>query len=140
MTDTKPQIRTKAEIQNLKDGWKKDPCWDIEHTEGFEAHEAELKLFSDECEKEWEQKRIARKEEAAKAWAIPFEKYHEAAIAHGKAIAEKDNAKKLMLHYLSELPMNIDSDCRVEIKEIVDSIIDSAVAQVKFDLIKSGKL
>lgn len=140
MTNTTPQTRTQEEIQNLKYGWKKDPCWDIEHTEGFEAHEEELKLFSDECKKEWDKARVSRQKETAKAWGIPFEKYQDAALAIGKAKAEKDNAKNLMVHYLSALPLNIDSDCRAEMREMVDSIVEAAVAQVKFDLIKSGKL
>lgn len=35
-------IKTSEEIQALKDGWVKDPCWDIEKTEGFEEHHDEL--------------------------------------------------------------------------------------------------
>jgi len=29
---------TPEQIQKLKDNWSQDPCWDIEDTEGFEAH------------------------------------------------------------------------------------------------------
>ena len=47
--------RTEAELNDLKAGWYEDPCWDIEDTEGFEAHAEELKAFSEECKKSWEQ-------------------------------------------------------------------------------------
>lgn len=36
---------TREEINDLKHGWKEDPCWDLEFTEGFEAHAAELRTF-----------------------------------------------------------------------------------------------
>lgn len=38
--------RTRADVESLKAAWKEDPCWDLEHTEGFEAHYWELKAFS----------------------------------------------------------------------------------------------
>lgn len=40
-----PQLRTDAEIADLKRQWKADPCWDIEDTEGFEAHRHELEAY-----------------------------------------------------------------------------------------------
>lgn len=43
----------KAEIEKLKNAWHKDPCWDIEETEGFEAHRKELYQFRKKTEKEW---------------------------------------------------------------------------------------
>lgn len=40
-----PQIKPRAEIEALKENWLSDPCWDIEDTEGFEAHYGELYAF-----------------------------------------------------------------------------------------------
>lgn len=37
--------KTRAEIEALKANWLGDPCWDIEETEGFEAHRSELYTF-----------------------------------------------------------------------------------------------
>jgi len=37
--------RTPEEIDQLKSNWAHDPCWDIEDTEGFEAHYEELKAW-----------------------------------------------------------------------------------------------
>jgi hypothetical protein len=56
--------QTKEEIQTLKDSWMKDPCWDIEETEGFEEHVEELLAFRKEKEAEWtrqEEERIAKR-------------------------------------------------------------------------------
>lgn len=39
------QIRTTEELNQLKENWLKDPCWDIETTTGYEAHAEELKEF-----------------------------------------------------------------------------------------------
>ncbi len=48
-------MATKEEIEKLKSDWVKDPCWDIEKTEGFEDHEAELLAFRIEREKKWDE-------------------------------------------------------------------------------------
>lgn len=45
--------RTPQEIQKLKQDWANDPCWDLEDTEGFEAHREELKEFSDFKTRSW---------------------------------------------------------------------------------------
>ncbi len=37
--------KTREEIEALKKDWLKDPCWDIEATEGFEAHHDELYIY-----------------------------------------------------------------------------------------------
>ena len=46
-------MKTSDEIYNLKMNWQADPCWDIEYTEGFEAHIAELLTFRVESETLW---------------------------------------------------------------------------------------
>lgn len=50
------EIKSEEEIKNLKQNWLEDSCWDIETTEGFEAHKVELKKFRLEQEKLWEDK------------------------------------------------------------------------------------
>ena len=37
--------KTRDQIESLKHSWMYDACWDIEETEGFEAHKEELKAF-----------------------------------------------------------------------------------------------
>lgn len=51
------EIRTAEEIAALKRGWKADPCWDIEDTEGFEAHRDELTAYHLECRAQWDKAR-----------------------------------------------------------------------------------
>ena len=55
-------LKTPQEIQDLKDNWLADPCWDIEDTEGFEAHREELLAFHNEHRAEWDRERKLRKE------------------------------------------------------------------------------
>lgn len=45
--------KTKGQIEALKQDWTNDPCWDIEDTEGFEAHRVELLAFRLQKEAEW---------------------------------------------------------------------------------------
>jgi len=54
-------MATDMEIKELKDSWMKDPCWDIESTEGFEAHTQELLDFRKQVEEEAEEKANVRK-------------------------------------------------------------------------------
>jgi hypothetical protein len=49
--------KTTEELNALKKSWIKDPCWDIETTEGFEQHQAELLAFRKEMEAKWEAER-----------------------------------------------------------------------------------
>lgn len=58
--------KTVEEIEKLKEGWKKDPCWDIEDTEGFEDHRNELVLwrieYEAQCEASHQERVKARRE------------------------------------------------------------------------------
>lgn len=54
-------MKTKEELEKLKEDWRRNPCWDIEETEGFEEYHDQLHSFRLEYEKEcdiaWEAKR-----------------------------------------------------------------------------------
>jgi hypothetical protein len=58
--------KTPEEIEALKANWRKDPCWDIEDTEGFEEIKAELELyrleFEAECERRNQEEKAKRAE------------------------------------------------------------------------------
>lgn len=54
--------RTPEEIEKLKKSWAYDPCWDIEDSEGFEAHYEELKAWRLDTEKKHELAEQARRE------------------------------------------------------------------------------
>ena len=43
-------IRSASALEELKKQWHIDPVWDIETTEGFEAHRHELYLYRIEVE------------------------------------------------------------------------------------------
>ena len=63
--------RSQSEVFELKQQWKADPSWDIEDTEGFEAHHDELLAFRMECEAEWEQQDKTRLEKRAVSLGCP---------------------------------------------------------------------
>jgi hypothetical protein len=50
-----PAPKSTEEIEQLKRSWKHDPCWDIETTEGFEAHHEELIAFRIQMEIHWKE-------------------------------------------------------------------------------------
>ncbi|GEM_PF-6650957 len=43
-------MKTREEIEKLKQDWKNDPCWNIEDTEGFKDRKGELIAFRVEHE------------------------------------------------------------------------------------------
>lgn len=55
--------KTLEDIEKLKADWLRDSCWDIEDTEGFEAHKEDLLAFRLAMQEKWEGE---RKEEEAK--------------------------------------------------------------------------
>jgi hypothetical protein len=67
-------MKTQEELQNLKEDWLKDPCWDIENSEGFEDHKNELLAFREQAQADWEeraqQKLAARVEKIEKETGI----------------------------------------------------------------------
>ncbi len=50
-------MASEAEIEELKRQWLKDPCWDIEDTDGFGAHRTELAEFHKQQSARWEKER-----------------------------------------------------------------------------------
>lgn len=54
-------MKTRDEVEELKREWRKDPCFDIEETTGFEHYHNELKLFRLEVEAE-NRKRFRRED------------------------------------------------------------------------------
>lgn len=60
MNATEFPVKSADEIQKLKDGWRHDPCWDIEDTDGFEAHKEELLKYRLEQEVIWNERRENR--------------------------------------------------------------------------------
>lgn len=63
--------RTTEEIDALKASWRRDPCWDIETTEGFEAYRDELHAYRLECEAEWRRQHMSRLAEKAAQIGAP---------------------------------------------------------------------
>ena len=53
-------MKTQDEIYRLQWNWKNDPCWDLEETEGFEDHRAELLKYRLDSEFQWAINRLRR--------------------------------------------------------------------------------
>lgn len=71
-------VRTPDEIRDLCWNWRNDPCWDLETTEGFEAHAPELLEYRLEWERKW----------AADKYAIVGEKALELGVPENRKLAE----------------------------------------------------
>lgn len=58
--------RAPEEVADLKAQWSDDPCWDLEDTEGFEAHREELAAYSAAMHRQWHKEERYRIGERAK--------------------------------------------------------------------------
>lgn len=96
--ESAPKRKTSEEIQALKDAWVKDPCWDIEDSEGFEAHYEELWDFQYEQVKKW------NKEHDAKIEA------RSTLVREQTGVADKDILS--VLHTWSEIEHEVSSQDR----------------------------
>jgi len=59
---------TREQVEKLKADWSKDPCWDIEDSEGFEEFHDELLAFRNQ--KEAESKEEERRERRQRSFLI----------------------------------------------------------------------
>jgi len=67
-----PVIKTEEEIMSLFHQWCEDPIWDLESTEGFEAHHERLLQMRLEQDARWkavQQQRAARRRELISAFS-----------------------------------------------------------------------
>ncbi len=56
MSTTDKEIR-RLEVEALKANWRRDPCYPLEETPGFEAEREELKAYAIEMKAFWKKKR-----------------------------------------------------------------------------------
>jgi len=59
-------MKTREDVEKLKHGWYRDPCWDLYDTEGYEEYREELKQYQEQCEKQWEERRLRATEKEKK--------------------------------------------------------------------------
>jgi hypothetical protein len=64
-------MKTREEIDGLKSAWRHDPIWDIECTEGFEAHYDELLEYRREVEQVWKDRSNERLMDKAEKLGVP---------------------------------------------------------------------
>lgn len=64
-------LQMTPDIEELKAQWLADPCWDIEDTEGYEAHYDELLDYRREVEARWTASLNAKVQRKADELGIP---------------------------------------------------------------------
>lgn len=69
--DCNPPRKSPEEVEALKANWQCEPCWEIEETEGFEAHYDELREYRLQKEAEWEERSRQALQNYAKKMGVP---------------------------------------------------------------------
>lgn len=57
-------MKTREDVEALKDNWLKDPMWDLADTPGFEEYHSELDKFQDEQEAKWKAAREEKEKQS----------------------------------------------------------------------------
>lgn len=129
------------EIDKLKTDWLQDPCWDLEDTEGFEAHREELLAFRHEQERRWQVKRQADLAALAANAGCPPDPALGARLwsLDATRAAQADQAHRLLCHYLRVTAA--DADGQAELGHLVDCLIEAAHAKtLHYLLIEAHRL
>lgn len=61
-------MKTREEVEKLKQDWLADGCWDIEKTEGFEDYTDELLKFRRKMERIWKREKARHHAELAEKY------------------------------------------------------------------------
>lgn len=126
--------KTPEEIEALKKSWVNDPCWDIEDSEGFEAHKEELLAFRKEEEARWQARRHENLLAIAHRIGHPgdikvaeqYESFKEAARSNTNKAADT------LIYYLRMAIPNFDqngNDHSIEIRDAVEDIVSAAACE-----------
>lgn len=124
------QQRTPEELKHLKDTWAHDPCWDIESTEGFEAHTAELRQFRLDHEQACHAAREVRLQALAAEHGITYDQAAEFERWGALATQARQRASALLVHYFQQALPGLGVDAIAEIEEIAGTITDAARAEL----------
>ena len=139
-----PTRRTDSEISDLKSQWIKDGCWDIEDTEGFEAHSEELSAWRENYESRQEEARDLLDRKKASEQGLDLDAYRKRVSLNSTAAFKLEEAGRLLCHYLdiaSQGKFNAnDSDTRSEIEQLVQSIADAGASQALASIATSGDM
>jgi len=120
--------KTQEEIQALKDSWVKDPCWDIEDTEGFEEHHQELLNFHQEVDAEWIKKEEQRIAERARVVVVETGIVNSGAVQEISTYREIEHAVASQDRYIGEF-----SDIAYQV------IVELMQAQVRATLLQAAQ-
>lgn len=84
---------TRQEVEALKSAWKAVPTWDLEDTEGFEAHKDELKKYQMEQEMIWEEeRRLQQENQEYEAERLGLAGLHRLVLGQTKVIERQQKA------------------------------------------------
>lgn len=120
---TEHPTRTTEEINELKKNWLADPCWDIEDSDGFQAHREELLA--------WRKEHEAKVEEKVRQWADKrIEK-----VMFETGIGKADRELLLSLFTFEEIELKVKSALKND-----DGQLDLLAAQVRATLLQAAQL
>lgn len=129
---TIPQERSAEDVGNLMNQWLADPVWDLEFSDGFEAHYYGLLYFSRDTKRKWRISRTTRHTKKAEELGFPgrpdIGDLHEQLTA--RMNMRKLSATRILAHHFG-------GDDSAEIEHAVDLLVEAAAASAMIQLIEA---
>jgi hypothetical protein len=127
--DEIPNSITREDVERLKQNWLKDPCWDIEDTEGFENFRDELFEYRKAEEDRWAEKCYREAQTKAANLGVSIETIIQIERLENTVSASTRRASKMLCHAL-----NIEIE---EAEGLVDDLVAATIASTKIELLKA---
>lgn len=126
----------RAAVEKLKADWENDPCFDLVEIEGFECYQEELAAFQRQKEEEWKHRHEKALQKKADRLSVSLEVAGKIEALEARASSLALTANGTLAHYLSLAGVPTTGDCRAEIDQISEDIIDAAVAKATVEILK----
>lgn len=119
------QRRSNEEVERLKQNWMNDPCWDIENTEGFEAHHDELLAFSKEHKANCQMRDLAALAEIAKQHNVSIDDARTLRTAERAGGDAARDAVSVLQHLFKNAGVDY-TDITVDLGDFVEKLLTAA--------------
>jgi hypothetical protein len=121
----------------LQEAWKCDPCWDIETTEGFEAHHDELPAFRLAHEAACEQAFLAQLQALAARERLTVDRARELYFAEQGATRAAQEAVATLRHLFTHAGLSYQ-DLDADLGTFVAKVVAVAVQESRAERIRAG--
>lgn len=126
---------TRQDLEKLKSDWARDPCWDIEDTEGFESFRDELLAFSEQKTREWDREKEVFLMRYAEHHGVTADAAREMQGLEARVRCDIESSAASLGYLFREAGVQCDNGA---LECLLENIVGAAVAKVRFLQLQAG--